>query len=279
MSRVVHILLAVSLSLLPTSLAAQRCMGSTSFEDRRAQVIADMSVTTGAQSVGGGIAAGSRGAAGPFASASYGRLNDKEVDATVSQLSLMGGAAVWSRANAQLCPFVTGQVFSDMSVGNGEKLSAKIFGLGVSLGKTLRVRPALDIVPFARAAIVTQANELRLRNGVLTAWSERYRDLSLGAGFVLGNVFTVRPSATLISYRDRATVSYELRVSSSFGRLPARVVLGPNEGSLATVWMDKREGLYYCSRSRRYGATANGSFMTERQALAAGANPEYGKRC
>jgi hypothetical protein len=279
MSRLTYVILAVSVSLLPASLAAQRCMGSTSFEDRRAQVIADMSVTTGAQSVGGGIAVGSRGAAGPFASVGYGKLNDKEVDATVSQFSLMGGAAVWSRGRAQLCPFVSGQVFSDMDVGNRQTLSAKVYGLGVSLGTTLRVRPTLDIVPFASAAILTQANELRLPDGLVAAWSDRYRDLSLGAGFVLGNVFTVRPSATLISYRDQATVSYELRVSSSFGRLPPRVVLGPNEGSLDTVWMDKREGLYYCSRSRRYGATANGSFMTERQALAAGANPEYGKRC
>lgn len=279
MSRLGPVALAASLSLLPASLAAQRCMGSTSFEERRAKVGADMSFTTGAQFVGGSIAVGSRGATGPFASVGYGRLNDKDVDARTGLISLMGGAAVWSRGSAQLCPFVSGQLFSDMNVGNGETLSAKVFGLGVSLGMTRRVRPSLDVVPFASAAIVTQANELRLRNGLLTAWSERYRDLSLGAGFVFGNVFTIRPSATLISYRDQATVSYELRLSSSFGRLPPRVVLGPNEGSLATVWMDKREGLYYCNSSRRYGATANGSFMTERQALAAGANPEYGKRC
>jgi hypothetical protein len=37
--------------------------------------------------------------------------------------------------------------------------------------------------------------------------------------------------------------------------------------------------VYYCSQSRSFGNTADGHFMTEREALGAGYTPEFGKRC
>ena len=63
------------------------------------------------------------------------------------------------------------------------------------------------------------------------------------------------------------------------GPIPRRAPTSGGEGSLAIVWLNTRTGVYYCSGSRWYGATAYGTFVTEREALTSGARPEFGERC
>jgi hypothetical protein len=173
-------------------------------------------------------------------------------------------------------------VLDDIDLGNGEHLSAQVYGLGASLGMALRVTRSLEVVPFASAALFTQVSRMRFPSGPEAGWTDHSRSLSLGAGLVFGKVVTIRPSATFTvaeAQPTTATTSYGLRFSSSFGRVARRAPLGAEEGSLDTVWMDRRTGMYYCRGSKTFGATPYGTFVTEREALAAGASPEYGRRC
>jgi hypothetical protein len=91
-------------------------------------------------------------------------------------------------------------------------------------------------------------------------------------------VLTVRPS-TNIATHGRTTQSFGLRVSYAFGHVTIPPPPRPGDGSLATVWVNPRAMVYYCSQSRSFGNTADGHFMTEREALGAGYTPEFGKRC
>jgi hypothetical protein len=100
----------------------------------------------------------------------------------------------------------------------------------------------------------------------------------LGVGFVFGHVLTIRPS-TDIATHGRTTQSFGLRVSVAFGQVTVPPPPRPGEGSLATVWANPRAMVYYCAGSRSYGNTADGQFMTEREAIAAGYTADLGKRC
>lgn len=46
-----------------------------------------------------------------------------------------------------------------------------------------------------------------------------------------------------------------------------------------SVWVNTRSSVYHCPGSRWYGATAQGRYSTERDAIASGARPAYGRAC
>jgi hypothetical protein len=275
-----RIVLAASLSLFPAALSAQTCMGGASFADRRAQVGADLSFSTGARSVNAGLGLGSL--SGPFLSLGFGRAYDDDLNEAASVYSGTAGFGLQlpPRQTTQLCPFISGLALTGVDLADGTRLSAQVFGLGASVGTALRVTPALEVVPFAGVALLTQVTRIYYPSldDVAGQTDHRY-PVSLGAGLVFGKVITIRPSTTFTVAEGRTTTSYGLRFSASFGSVPRRVPLRPGEGSLATVWVNTRVGVYYCQRSRLYGATPQGAFMTEREALASGATPEYGRRC
>jgi hypothetical protein len=275
-----RLLLAASLSLVPAAVSAQRCMGGASFADRRAQVGADASFGTGARSVGGDIGVG--GLAGPFASLGFGTAHDDDIDddATLFGATAGVGLRLPPGQSAQLCPFISAQFLRGVQLETGERLSAQTFALGASVGMARSVTPVLEVVPFASAALLTQVTTFALPPfGAEAAATDNYYAVSLGAGLVLGKAITIRPSTTLTVAEGRTTPSYGLRFAFGFGAVPRRAPPREGEGSLATVWLNTRSGVYYCRGSTLYGATPHGAFMTERQALASGATPEYGRRC
>ena len=92
-------------------------------------------------------------------------------------------------------------------------------------------------------------------------------------------MITLRPSVTLTFADERTSAAFGLHLSISFGRVTPRRPVGEGEGSLTTVWLNTDVGVYYCPGSMPYGATPHGTFMTEREALAAGASPAQGRRC
>lgn len=277
MPRISRIVLAASLSLFPTALAAQRCMGGASFADRRAQIGADASFSAGARSVSGGLSAGA--SFGPFASVGFGTARDDDIGdvATVFAATAGMGLPLQPNPKTQLCPFVAAVVLSEVELDSGERISSQAFGVGASVGRALRSASRLEVVPFVGAALVTQQTTIKF--GQTVAVTDHHYAVSVGAGFVVGKVITIRPATTLTVADGRTSMSYGLHFSFSFVRVARRAPVGEGEGSLTTVWVNTRAGVYYCPGSGSYGATPDGSFMTERQALAAGATPAYGRRC
>ena len=50
-------------------------------------------------------------------------------------------------------------------------------------------------------------------------------------------------------------------------------------GASTKVWVNTASRVYHCPGTRYYGATQRGRYMSESEAMAAGARPAYGRRC
>lgn len=46
-----------------------------------------------------------------------------------------------------------------------------------------------------------------------------------------------------------------------------------------TVWVNTNSGVYHCPRTRWYGKTKSGQFMSQREAQSKGYRPAYGAVC
>ncbi len=279
MSRIGRIVLAAAL-LWPTAVAAQRCMGGASFADRRAHIGTNASFSRGARSIIGAFSISSP--YGPFASLGFGtaHTDDLKNDAKVFAATAGMGLPLRPRATTtQFCPFLSAVVVNDVEFPTGARLSSEAFALGASVGKALSVDSTFEVVPFAGAAVVTHTTTIELRNGATGAENDHYYAVSLGAGLVFAKVITIAPFTTLTVAERRTSASYGVQFSFSFGRAARRPRTSDGEGSLTTVWVNTRTGVYYCPGAGSYGATPYGSFMSERDALAIDATPVVGRRC
>src|SRR5688572_18944436 len=164
MSRPHRIVLAASLSLFPTALCAQTCLGGASFADRRAQIGADASVSGGARSSNGGVSIGSP--SGLFASVGFGTAHDRDGDNAARLFAAAAGIGLprRTRPDTQICPFLSAVALSerDFDVATDERRSSHAFGLGAGVGTILGFTPLwLEIVPFASAALITQTTTIQ----------------------------------------------------------------------------------------------------------------------
>jgi hypothetical protein len=273
------VVVAASLSLIPAALCAQTCMGGASFADRRAQIGADASFSTGTRSLSGDLSIGS--SLGQFASVGFGRTHTSRHDDDATVFAATAGIGVPRRVKpgTQICPFISAVVLNGVEFDTFERLSSHAFGFGASVGRILSPRSGFELVPFGSFAFVVQTTTTFHPPPLnTTADTDNHRTVSLGAGLVFAKVIAIRPSTTFTIAGGRTTTSHGVHVSLGFGGVARpRVIEGA--GSLTTVWVNSRAGVYYCPGSRWYGATAYGSFMTEREAVGTGATPEHGRRC
>jgi hypothetical protein len=279
MSRITPIVLAASLSLLPSALSAQRCLGNASFADRRAHVGADAAFSPDGRSVGGALAFGFP--RGPFASVGFGTTHNDDLDddATLFTATAGVGIPLGPTAKTQLCPFISAVVVNGVELPFGERLSSQAFGFGASVGRTLNPTATLEVVPSVAGALVTQQITVYSTPGGTLSITDSHHAVSFGAGLVLAKVITVRPFTTLTFAEGETNSSYGLHVSFGFVGATHRPRAVEGAGSEITVWVNTRARVYYCPASPSYGATPQGDFMTEREALASGATPASGKRC
>lgn len=279
MSRIHRIAFAASLSVLPSTLAAQRCLGNASFADRRAHIGADAAFSPDGRSVGGALAFGFP--RGPFASVGFGATYDDDLDDDAPLFSATAGVGIplGPSAKAQVCPFISAVVVNDVELPFGERLSSQAFGFGVSVGRTLSADSTLGVVPSVAVALVTQQITIHSTPGGTVSITDSHHLVSFGAGLVFAKVITVRPFATLTFAEGETNSSYGVHVSFGFVRATGRPRAFEGAGSPVTVWVNTRARVYYCPASPSYGATPDGDFMTEREAIASGATPASGKRC
>jgi len=271
-------------ALLPSTLAAQTCLGNSSFSDRRLQLGAELSSGHNAHAASSALALGSR--YGPFISAGIGTAHDDNIDDDATVWTATGGyTAHLSRPSMQWCPFLAVAVINGIDLPSQENLSSQSYGIGAGLGTAFEAGTGLQFVPFASAAIVNQTTTDRIPGAAagstwfVTESNNRHTALAFGMGVVFGKVMTVRPSASFALVEGKTSRTLGVRVTYAFGRAPRAVAEYQGPGSSATVWLDTRAKMYYCEGSRTYGGTMYGNFTTERQALESGARPEKGKRC
>ena len=288
--RPAHVVLAASLAIWPAVLDAQRCMGAMSFADRRAHLGVDASMSPAGRSTTGGLSVGTP--RGPFASVGAGEIhNDDPSDRAPLVAATAGvGFTLRPRPNTQVCPFfsvqMTGEVASQATVMiQGREydirgIATQSYGLGASVGAALSSVTEFDLVPFVSAAVIVRNTDIYLgADGPTEAAGDHYYAVAFGAGALMERMITLRPSVTLTFADARTSAAFGLHLSISFGRVTPRRPVGEGEGSLTTVWLNTDVGVYYCPGSMPYGATPHGMFMTEREALVAGAAPAQGRRC
>jgi hypothetical protein len=275
---IIRILLATTcLALVSSVVGAQTCMGGATFAHNRAQMNANVSRGGSASSGGAGASLGAT--PGPFATLDIGLASADNLRgyATVFDGTAGLGFPVLTAPATEFCPFFTFATLNGADV-LGEHISSLSYGAGLGLGTRLSFEPTFEVVPFVGGAFLLNQSTITLGHEGGTA-EDNFFNATFGVGFVIQDAFTIRPSATYSVAHGQTTSSYALRVSYSFGKVTARPRPATGEGSLASVWVNPREMIYYCSSSRWYGGTAEGSFMTEREAIAAGYGAEGGKRC
>jgi hypothetical protein len=278
------------LSLAPTALEAQQCMGGVSFADRRASIAGDASFDSDRRSRSGSLGIGSF--RGPFVSVGVGAARGDDFINAATLFTATAGAGLplrQPRPKIQVCPFITAMTINGMEfrtpvrVGDNiypaQRLSTLAYGLGAAVGSALSGVTAFELVPFASVAVIGRTTTTYYYSGPTHSAGDHHYDVSLGVGAVVSKVFAVRPSMTLTFVESRTNVSYGLRFSLSFGRVTQRPPAGDGEGSVTNVWVNTRANVYYCPGSTSYGATPEGAFMTEREALATGVVPVDGRRC
>jgi len=280
-----------AVSIAPGALAAQGCLGGASFADRFARLGAEASFGKSSRAIITGVSVGSR--AGPFASVNVGTAHDDRADDNASLFSASAGVAfpVASQGRLQTCPFLSASALNGAKVASGDKvagyyaseISTRAFALGASIGRQIDLPPGLALVPFGGAAFLTQSTTISDAPYGTAAVTDQGYIVTLGAGLVFGKVVNVRPFTTIATIAGQTTRSSGVHVSIGFGRpslrRPAANGEGEGEGSRTTVWVNPREGMYYCPGSKWYAASENGSFMTERDAVKSGWQPAIGRRC
>ena len=267
-----------SLALLAHTVRAQTCTGGTSFKQQTARIGTEYSRSRSADVRTAGVSIGESGA---FGSVELGQVHDDNLrdNAAVFRVTAGLGLPLRKVPETEFCPLVSLGSVSGVDFPSGESVSSREYGAGLGLGRKLRSAPGLDAVAFASGAIVYETEEIKTGRLIVAAAEDHYVTTALGVGFVVQRVFTVAPSMNFVTAHGQTTAWYALRLSFAFGRVRPRPAPVPGDGSLATVWVNPRAMLYYCAGSPRYANTEGGSFMTEREALAAGYTPDRGKRC
>ncbi|HKN68859.1 MAG TPA: hypothetical protein VJW73_21390, partial [Gemmatimonadaceae bacterium] len=219
---------------------------------------------------------------GPFLSIAGGSLR---VDNLLNNASLFNVTAAittlpLASPETELCPFVSVSVINGFDLLAGEGGWWRTYGAGLGVGTTISAGDGFAAVPFASAALVLPTAAI-VHSGpeFPLGWTdENYLAASLGIGFTFGQSFTVRPTASFLTH-GRTTGSLGLHVSYAFGHVTVPPPPRAGDGSLASVWVNPRAMVYYCSGSPSFGNTSGGEFMTEREAIAAGYRGDHGKRC
>ena len=196
---------AVALALAtPAALAAQTCLGYTSFANGNIQVGGAASFADSTTVYGVGIGVGAEN--GGFVGGQIGRASSEVEgadDVTATVFGVHGGWQVplgtpSSARAVQLCPIAG---FNRLSgeydeAGFSADYSENAFSLGGSLGAAFTASEALTVVPFASLTWNTSSGEFD-SNIISFDTDAKYGILDLGVGFVANDWITVRPSLAL----------------------------------------------------------------------------------
>ena len=224
-------LLAIALlaALVPDPLPAQACTAFPSLRDRPVRIAGSAVTHRYATALGFSVAAGKD----VFATLAAGRTRDGELDATTLDIGLEGGADIplGSARRDYFCPLAA----LSLALGPNEFLLADenrrsieaALGLGLAWIPVKARRLAVILAGGFRVARITVTHIPGAASRAYTesrSRSDVYWLFSLGAGFVLGDVLTIRPGVTVpFGLAERALSDLDV---TPFGREEQELSLG-----------------------------------------------------
>jgi hypothetical protein len=218
MNRVRIAVAAVAMSLSTAgALSAQTCIGLPPIFFSRFNLGADAQATDGAKGIGLRFGAAGERAFGGVSTA-YVKYDDADVGANT--YGAEGGFSLAPSASSRIriCPIVgldyqTGPNFEQTPVI--VSTNALSGSLGIAVGGSLNSSPTFDVVPFARASLLTVRTKLSSLGTDETS-TETGGMLGGGVSFRVGQLFVVSPGVMIPVGFDSADPVYSLRVTLGF---------------------------------------------------------------
>ena len=226
MARRFPLMIAVGLTVLPTTISAQVCSGFASFAHGPFQVFGNAGFSDNAKTFGGGLAFGGQSA---FGQLSIGTSSFDNLDG--SSFNFGGGAgyqfSLDQRSIFHLCPiasvgFASGP--NDIDVfGNGSlilDLSETDLAFGLALGARASQSGQTQIIPSGSLAFVSATLKAEDQvSGASDSQTETFGLVGLGVGFVFNQV-TLRPGVAIPFGLEGASTTFGVTLSINFGKRP-----------------------------------------------------------
>lgn len=202
-------LLVVTSALVGSTAGAQICNGFTSFAAAPLRLDVGANFGDGATQFGAGVNFGR--AQGAFGGVNAGFTtydgdgdNSTEIGANIGYQIPVG-----TTRRAQLCPLAQGTA-SFIEGANGQQLQ-----LGGRLGGQVTMTPTTMLVPYAGLDLAYSRISI---DDFDESFTDTYGILSLGAGLVLNQRFTIRPQVEIPLGLDDADARFGITVGIGFPR-------------------------------------------------------------
>lgn len=217
MFRQLSVAAAISLiAALPAN--AQLCAGAASFTSGRMQAGGQLVSNDAYSSYGVGLNVGN--ARGLYGGAQLANNDYDFLEESGMWIGLGGGYQLRpAKAGFQICPVATlgiGLGPDDIG-GSGTDMSARQFTAGALIGFVAHREGNFQIIPTGGLSLVNSKVTLSSAAGDADE-SETFFSLDLGAGFLINQVWTIRPMLTLPFGDDGRDESLSLGVSYNFGK-------------------------------------------------------------
>jgi hypothetical protein len=204
------------LAALPVD--AQLCAGTASFSAGRLQAGGQLISNNDYSSLGVGLNLGT--ARGLYGGPQIAQNNYDFIDESGLWVGASGGYQMRpAKQGFQVCPVARiglGLGPDDIG-GTGVDMSMREFSAGAMIGMVAYREPTLQIIPTGGLSIVNQKITLDTPAGSADE-SDTFMSLDLGAGFLLGSVFTIRPMVSIPLGGDGRDESFTLGVTYNFGK-------------------------------------------------------------
>ena len=216
----------------PAVLAAQTCLGYSSFANGNVQLGAGATFGDDVSVYGAGIGVGA--VSGGFIGGQIGRATIEIEDADDQSATVFGASGGWqiplgtptATRTTQFCPIagvshLTGEFDEDGISGDFNETD---FGIGGAIGVAVRSSEAFSIIPFGAVTYNWWSGEVD-SDFLSIEGDANYAALELGVGFLANEWITIRPSAILPFAEDddfEVDTRYGVTFAFNFGGRGAR---------------------------------------------------------
>jgi hypothetical protein len=208
--------LAFALALTAQPVRAQVCAGFAGLRTTPIQFSAGAAFNTDASAFAGSVTAGKD----LFGAISIGTTHYDALNASSMNVAVGGGYdfAVESSQRLFVCPSVGIQAsFGPNDIlGTGVDHDAKGFSFGFDVGGIALRNPRFQLIPTAGLGVVYSHDTFEDATGSASS-SDAYGVFDAGLGFIIGQVFTIRPALSIPFALDESNVTFGLSFAINVG--------------------------------------------------------------
>lgn len=214
--RLTPVCLALALAFTAQPLRAQVCAGFAGLRTTPIQFAAGAAFNTDASSFGGSVTAGKE----LFGGASIGTTHYDAFNASSVDVGVGGGYEFPIESSQRLfvCPSAGIQAsFGPNDIlGTGVDRDAKGFSFGFDVGGIALRTPRFQLIPTAGLGVVYRHDTFEDATGS-TSGSDAYGVFDAGLGFIMSQVFTIRPALLIPFALDESNVTFGLSFAINVG--------------------------------------------------------------